>query len=232
MQTIHRYFVATCFVIAGLVAICTVAEADTALDDARKISWTATNLDALKRIFGDIATVNSLFLSLLPDADSQPTVGDYTLVDLRGDGNIQLVATVAFSRAFYNHLYIVSKEDDQFNASEIFTGGPTIPDLKSSIVDLNGNGQKELLLPRGLAPYAGAKPIPIITDVYAWNGKEYKAADNSYTSYYRDTVLPRLHAALDDLESGKGSQKNPETKKLLKEKYLKEIQAVTDIVGQ
>src|SRR5204863_6264577 len=135
-------------VAVGLGAICYGTEAGTVADAARAVRWTDNNMDALKRIFSDTATVNTFLLSFFPNSVPEPDVGEYELVDLHRDGKIQLVITFAYSRAFYNHLYIVSKEGGQFQTAEIFTGGPVITDLKSSIVDLNGDGQKQFLLPR------------------------------------------------------------------------------------
>lgn len=222
---------AVCFVAFGSAANCVNAGADPVIDNARTVSWTSNNIDTLKRIFADTTAVNAFFLSLFPDLDPEPKVGEYALVELHRDGKIQLVITVAFSRNFYNHLYIVGKEGEELQAFEVYRGDATISNLNSSIVDLDGDGRKQFLLPRYLAPYAGAKPVPIMTDVYAWNGRQYEMANASYKNYYRDTVLPRLHAALGRAEQGEET-KDPKAIKALKEKYLKEIEAVNAIVDR
>ncbi len=209
-----------------------VAQAATVVEQARAVHWTDNNMDALKRIFADTATVNTFLLSFFPNAVPEPDVGEYELVDLHRDGKIQLVITFAYSRAFYNHLYIVAREGGQFQTSEIFTGGAPIQNLKASIVDLNSDGTKQFLLPRYLAPHFGAaQPVPIMIDVYAWNGRQYEAANSSYKNFYRDSVLPRLRTSLDRVQHGQVT-KDQESEEILKEKYQKEIEAVNAVVGQ
>lgn len=230
MQKSRKYLV-TLFIFIGLFSVSVSAGADAVTDNAKSIAWTDNNLAGLNKVFKDTATVNAFIHSLQPDTDPQPNVGEFQLVDLHRDGKVELVVTVAFSRAFYNHIYVVSRNGDEFELAVISTGGPTVENLKSSIVDLNEDGRKQILVPRALAPYAGIEPIPVTIDVYAWNGSQYDAANAQFGNYYRNVVLPKLYAALDRIQKGQET-KDPETMNILKNKYQKEIQAVKETIGQ
>jgi hypothetical protein len=90
--------------------------------------------------------------------------------------------------------------------------GENIFDLKSHIVDLNGNGHKELLLPRRLAqPKFMVDPRPAIDDVYEWDGTGFRKANASFKNYYR-SLLPGLKAEHEAIVQGKKSWSTPHRK--------------------
>jgi hypothetical protein len=216
----------------GLMALCGISHAGTVADDARSVAWTTANVKALERVLPDRQVVGALVRSIYGDVAVEPNVGEFLFVDLHNDGHIALVATLDFSgRGFYTRLLIVTLDNGSFKTQEITTNGASLSDLKSRVVDLDSNGQKQFLVPRLLAPYSGATPVPTMTDVYAWNGMRYGAADNQYQDYYRNTVLPRLLAGLDGLEKGLGTAGDSQ-RQLLKAKYKAEIEAVNQVLGQ
>lgn len=218
------------------------------LEAAREADWTVQNISRLKQLFPDTSAVNA-FVRQLYGADAvQPNVGEYALVDLRHDGNIQLVVTIDFSgRGFYTTVYIVSKSGDKLRTHELNTDGADVTDLASRIVDLHHDGTKQIILPRRLGPYEGVSPVPIVPDVHKWDGQRLVKANSEFKDYYATVVLPRLKTALAELSqkrlsSGATNNANPKDKrcdeteakntKKLRDKYSREIDEVNKIVDQ
>ncbi len=224
----------TKYVLARLILLLTVGTCCAAAAEAQTVTvrWTAQNMDALKQIFSDKAGVEVFIRQMYGDVEVEPNVGDYTVIDLNGDGDVELVATLDFSgRAFYTTLMVVHQVNERFKSCEVSSGGANIGDLKSRIVDLRHNGTKQILVPRLLSPYAGASPTPVVTDVYKWSRNGCQRANAEFKDYYSNTVLPRLTAALIALSQGPNSA-SPATVAKLKDKYQKEIDEVQKIIGQ
>lgn len=216
----------------GILAVGNTASASI-IDAAREESWQTQNLRALKALFSDEASVGAfikeLNKELQPALVFEPTLCEYELTDLNHDGTIELVATLSPSRDFCNIILVVQNNNGIFETFEI-RGGGFVKDLKSRIVDLHRDGRKEILVPRLLAPYAGAKPIPIINDVYEWDGAGYRKANIFFKDYYR-SLLPRLQSELKAVRQGH-TKVDPAEKPLLEEKYEKEIEAINEILNQ
>lgn len=196
-----------------------------------KQAWQAQDAAQLRATLPNRDAVDSLVKELYGDTVVQPTVGEYEIANLNDDGTVELIVTVDFSgRGFYNTVNIISYANGKLHSDTIKSDGITITDLKSRIVDLNGDGMHELLVPRALAPYAGANPIPVIDDVYQWNGTGYAKADGNFKNYYRDKVMPRLNSAIDAISHGHSSA-NAQTNEMLKKKYNKELDEVSNILN-
>lgn len=229
-----EYFVRTVLV-GFLLGILVVggAVSNTLLEEARKLSWDTQNIEALKALFPNEASVESFLKEAKPDlAEIGTTVGEYEITDLKNDGKLEIVATIDSSgRAFYNTIYVVQKVNPEFQMIEIWAPGTNILDLKSRIVDLNHDGVKELLVPRLLtSPRFQTYPRAIIDDVYEWDGVGFRKADASFKDYYR-SLLPRLQSELDAVRQGRKLDV-PAHKALLEEKYEREIEEVNRILNE
>jgi hypothetical protein len=219
----------------GILAVGS-ASGTTMIDEARKRNWQTHNLESLKVLFSEKASVSAFIRDLnkelypaLLDVEFEPTLCEYELTDLNHDGTVELVATLSHSRAFCNTIFVIQNNNGVFQTFEI-RGGGFVKDLKSRIVDLNHDGVKELLVPRLLAPYDGATPIPIIDDVYEWDGAGYSKANDSFKDYYRN-LLPRLKSELEAVRQGEKLDV-PSDKALLEKKYEMEIKEVNNILSE
>ena len=167
------------------------------------IEWKASNAERLKAMFPNAAAVAALDRRTAPsdyDADSD-NIGDFRVVNLNNDGNLQVVCLVDVTgRAWYTEVIIFSQHSGTIVRSTISTGGANISSLDKRLVDLRHDGQKELLLPRWLGPYKGAaQPLATFTDVYRFDGQRALRVNQEFSDYYRKTELPRLHSELDAL---------------------------------
>jgi hypothetical protein len=164
------------------------------MDDARSESWQTENLEALNALFSNKASVSAFIKDLnnilqpqLLDIEFEPTLCEYQLTELNNDGKVEMVATLSHSRAFCNTILVVRSKNGLFETFEI-RGGGFVEDLKSRIVDINNDAVKELLVPRLLAPYDGANPIPIINDIYEWDGAGVRSFILTFLTSY-DNLL-------------------------------------------
>lgn len=172
---------------------------------ASQVSWSHVGLEELRGLFRNSASVKDFLHQIdtrggrmAPDIIAG--VKEYKLTDLAGDGWIELIAIVDVTgRAFFNNIVIVSSSPTGFVVREL--RGWDIGSLDSALIDLDGNGSLEILVPEPLESYRGAIARPAtIVEIYAWNGREYEKASGRFPSYYRDVVLPTLEHRLADVE--------------------------------
>jgi hypothetical protein len=203
--------------IARIVFVSVLAESATpallaatspATGTADTIEWTASNAERLKAMFPNAAAVAALDRRTAPsdhDADSD-NIGDFRVVNLNNDGNLQVVCLVDVTgRAWYTEVIIFSQHSGKIVRSIISTGGANIGSLDRRLVELHHDGQKQLLLPRWLGPYKGAQPLATFTDVYRFDGQRALRVNQEFSDYYRKTELPRLHSELDALTKSAGA---------------------------
>jgi hypothetical protein len=205
------------------------------LDDAAKLDWDARDAGALHKLFPDTGAVEAFLKEADPDFQIHdgPFVGDYAFVDIGAGGGLVLMATTGGTggRKIYNSTSIVRKVNSRLQVSAIHSPGISIRDLRSRIIDLNGDGTKEFLAPRLLAvPRSYADPRPIINDAYAWNGTRFSKASSSFKEYYR-AVLQQLQYEHDAIVRGQ-LKVAPLRKPLFEEKYTREIEAVEKILSR
>jgi hypothetical protein len=229
-----KYFVIT--VLAGLLlGILAVGSAvgSTLLDEAEKLSWDKQNIGALKALFPNATSVETFLKEAKPFlAVAEARVGEYEIADLNNNGDLELLATIDVSgRKIYSAVYVVHKFNNILKISELNASGDSIGNLKSCIVDLNGDGVKEFLLPRLLdyTKIGMATPRPIINDVYEWDGSEFRQANVSFKNYYR-SLLPGLKAEHEAIVHSKKLDV-PSQKALLEEKNKREIEEINKILN-
>lgn len=229
-----EYFIRTLLVglLLGTLAVGS-AVSDTLLNEAKRLSWDTQNVEALKALFANKASVETFLTEDKPDlAEIGMNAGEYEITDLNNDGGLEIVVTLDWTgRGLYNTIFIVQKINDKFQTAEIWAPGTNILELKSRIVDLNHDGLKELLVPRLLtSPQFGTDPRPIINDVYKWDGVGYSKADASFKDYYRG-LLHRLKSEHEAIVQGRKLDV-PSQKALLEEKYEREIEEVNKILKE
>ena len=212
------------------------AAATSVADAARAVAWNQSNSRRLYEIFHDSQAVAEFVNETLPAADQglEPLyVGEYRIVDLNNDGHLQLACTVDVTgRAFYTGLVVFSQQNGRIVRSDTSTGdGANLIDLGNSIVDINHDGRKEILVPRLLGPYTGSRPVGQVVDVYKFMGGQMVKADQEFSGYYRDTLLPHLRSKLANLMRHPERSGTAETARQDKMSVVqKEIGAVGDIV--
>ena len=228
MRAVNSFLILTALV--SVAALSSYAETSLR-DKAKSIPWTYNNADALKQLIPDNQSATTFVRLFFPDAALEPQVGEFGFVKLDNTEGLSYVASLDWSgRQFYTTILVIRKTDGNFTTQEIHTGGANVSHLFDSIVDLHGDGEKQILVPRLLGSYAGATPTPSVSDVYRWNGKQFEKANNKFKDYYVNTVLPQLESALTNLKRGP-STAGPETKQKLTETLETEISEVRKIIN-
>ncbi|MGB6603627.1 MAG: VCBS repeat-containing protein [Steroidobacteraceae bacterium] len=205
---------------------------------AGAIAWTPANSHRLYEIFHNNQTVAEFVNETLPTEDQglEPlSVGEYRIIDLNNDGHLQLVCTVDVTgRAFYTGLVVFSQQNGRIVRSDTSTGnGANLNDLGSSIVDINHDGRKEILVPRLLGPYSGSRPVGRVVDVFKVRNGQMVKANQEFSGYYRDTLLPQLKSKLDSLIQHPERSSNAETARQEKMSVVqKEIDAVEKLAAR
>jgi hypothetical protein len=189
--------------------------------------WNAAGRLELSRILADEKQFN-LILNYLYNSDFyQETVGEYQITDLNNDGIIEIVCTVDLSgRGFYNTLLIIRLEN-LILTKETLRGYQIT--LDRAIADPNSDGIKEIVIPNLLEDYEGSKPLARFYDVYSLINGKYAKVSSNFKSYYRDTILPEIRQALNDLSTD--FPNDPDTQEEWRAKYTKEIQAINNFLN-
>jgi hypothetical protein len=170
------------------------AQAATAVDPSA-YPWEsrpAQNVAATAWTNDDIAA----FLGTVTAAQAPLIVGDFRFASLIGDGSLQLVASVDYSgRRFFNTVLVVRRTATGYAVQKL----PALDaeSLAAAILDLDGDGRMELVLPMALTPYLGAGyPQAKWTAIYAWSGRLFVERTAAYAGYYREGVLAPLRQRL------------------------------------
>lgn len=172
----------------------------TDLDEAK---WDSSEAGRLNSIADLPKLVEALVNRLVPDADIDPVnVGEAVFTDIDGDGQLELLATLDSSgRAFFTSVITIRKSKGEYTYSEAFSNGISIQDLSNRLVDLNRDGQKELLVKQYIDQYEGAMRAPVETVIFEWNGSKFVDASNKFPGYYRSVVIPKLQTELKAAQS-------------------------------
>ena len=145
-------------------------------------------------------------------------VCEFRFADLRSSGNLSLIVSVAPGSWGCTKLYIFDKTPKGF---ELYSG-PVAHDLANSVLDMNHDGRHELVLWRGLAPFAmrsmfNTSGLRLGCDaewplVFTWTGNGYSEVGDQYKDYYRNylkSVEARLAAYSSELEPASAQTANP-----------------------
>jgi hypothetical protein len=140
------------------------------------------------------------FLSdhVIKDSDVvKAQVGDFEFEDINNDGVYELIVSHDFSgRGFINGIMIIYRTDGGFASQGIPSWNPdnySGHDFSREIIDLNGDGLKEIIAYQPITEYEGAvNPMAFWPSVYRWNGKGYIKADEEFSEFYKTGVIPKL----------------------------------------
>ena len=121
------------------------------IDAASAIGWTTENAAKLKAVFHDTNTVTALYNQTFSPgtvgALNPQAVGEYLIVDLSNDGQLELLCTAdASGRAFYTDLTVFSQQKGKIVRFDVSTHGANFVHLSSGLADLNHDGKREMLV--------------------------------------------------------------------------------------
>jgi hypothetical protein len=190
--------------IAVVVAILGCVEVVIAADIA-EMDWAQSNIDALRSFDKDavVRLVNQVAGNEdSGDAATRDNIGEIAWVDLAGDGRVELLVTVAGSRAFYNSLAVYMQDSSGKVSHQQQLTGWMISDLGKVVRDLDGDRRKELVIPIQFPPgaYWGAKPMAGWPVVYRLRNGTYVEASRDFPNFYDDEVLPQLQDRIKDTQ--------------------------------
>lgn len=185
-----KTFIAVVVLILGSVQVVLGA-------DIAEMDWTQSNIDALRSFDKDavVRLVNQVAGNEDPgDAATRDNIGEIAWADLAGDGRVELLVTVAGSRAFYNSLAVYMQDSSGKVSHHQQLTGWMISDLDKVVRDLDGDRHKELVIPIQFPPgaYWGAKPMAGWPVVYRLQNGKYVEASRDFPNFYDDEVLPQL----------------------------------------
>lgn len=217
----------------GLTAIATqVSAAQSIVDKVTGFEWTASNYNRLQALLTS-SSVTDLVNRQLGSAEVPATVGEFRLVDLNNEGKLELVCTADFSgRGFFTTVAVLSMRNGKVTASQVSTNGASMEGLDSHLVDLNHEGKQELLIPRLIDQYAGAKPVAMFTDVYKWQDGALVQSDKQFRNYYQEQRLPAVTAKIQDARAA--LTQNPVNARAAAEveALTKEAEAIKQLIAQ
>lgn len=155
--------------------------------------WSASNVSKLNKL-SDANVV--AFLNRVGGSENTPAalhpedIRGFRWVDLKGDGSFELVLLLQTGPNFAS-VGILSQETKGTVSSQSIPGEMSLND---GIKDLDGDGQKEIIVNSFLDPTGlrGANPTPVWPQVYRLKGEKFVPASKEFSSFYELDVLPRL----------------------------------------
>jgi hypothetical protein len=122
-----------------------------------------------------------------------PNILDYALLDLRGDGDVQLVCLLDYSgRGLSYYLVAVSKSGQQYRLDLLEAPGQ-LDKISNVAKDLNSDGKIEIIVDAPLTVGRDrSSPVPYFRHVYEYGDHGFTMADTRFRAYYRHTYLPSL----------------------------------------
>jgi hypothetical protein len=177
------------------------------LQDASAMPWKLRNAAALQaaafpsadRVAGFVKSViiSDPLRDTLDVESNSPAVMDYALVDLKGDGTIELVCRLDFSgRGLSYDLVAIARSPHGFHVALLESPGE-LGKISDTVLDINNDGKKEVLVSEALrAGRDRSTPVPHFTHVYRYEGGQFVQSDRQFKHYYRSIVLPLLASEL------------------------------------
>jgi hypothetical protein len=125
-------------------------------------------------------------------------VWEFEWVDLADDGKYAL-ALIGSSGPCCVDLLLYRQAASGKVSFQAFDGAGK---LRNTIRDLNGDGQKELVLYSYVATanYQGTTPQPRWPEVYRLKGSKYVESSRDFPNFYHDEVLPQLANEINDAQ--------------------------------
>ena len=211
---------------------------------AKKIQWSAASAEPLRALFSDAGIVKQFLNEIDSRGDASDPgvfagVQEHRIIDLDGDGSLELVALADVSgRAFFNNVIVVYHRVDPAEPEKpsetayqgfVLRGvhGIDFDGLDSVLNDIDKDGSREVVLPELLGPDSGPiMPRATVPEIYVWNGRDFEKASAKHRWYYRDVVLPALERELQNLQAdlpANDPRSQPAMRRALRAKYTREI---------
>jgi hypothetical protein len=167
------------------------------------VPWTEPNVDTL-RAFDKAAVVQFINRTSGREgtivAARESDLGDFAWIDAAGNGKYQLVVVMdANGRGFFNNLTIYSRDSSGKVSFQYIEGWGIGWDLSKVVRDLNGDGVKELIIPKQFFWFPTVA-TPSWPAVYRLQYGKYVEASRDFPNYYDTEVLPPLEEKIAKLE--------------------------------
>ncbi len=186
---IEKTFLALTFCLAQLLAMSIAATAASAPgDDLVKADWSVNAAHSLASNPPSLDAVQDFYDRATGVEEPWVKVCEFRFADLRDSGTLSLIVTADPGNADCGLTQIFDKAPIGF---DVYAGGGYAQDLAHSVLDLNHDGRRQLLLWSDLALYAkrslfhyglscGAE-WPLI---FVWTGNTYSDVSGQYKDYY------------------------------------------------
>jgi|ERR1700681_632001 len=127
-------------------------------------------------------------------------IGDFRKIDLDGDGQPELVASIDYSgRNFFNTLVVAFAAPAGTRIQTIDVWNMEM--LDGVFQDLDGDGLPEILVNERLTPYLGTIPYALWTSVRSLSAGGYVDSSSHFPTFYETRVLPRLATEISRLRN-------------------------------
>jgi len=157
-----------------------------------QLTWDKSNIAILRGL--NEAAIEK-FVDELSEGDVHKTVGEFSWVDLAGDGRYELVTTLDLSgRSFFDYLAVYERDNRGEVSVQWFSEETAIGKLSDVVRDLDGDGRMELIIPT-LFPsgaYGAGSVSGVWPAVYKLKNGSYVEASSEFGSFYDTEILPDL----------------------------------------
>ncbi|WP_028006555.1 hypothetical protein [Solimonas flava] len=136
---------------------------------ALRCSWTEAN-PAIRAALRSPADVARLIHAYWKDAREAATVGEFAMLDLDGDHQLELVATLdRHGRGLFSTLMVIARAGDSLYRTELSSNGPHLGGLRERILVEERDGAITLNLARRLPGCSRDEPASVITVTYRYD---------------------------------------------------------------
>lgn len=134
-----------------------------------RCSWDEAN-PAIRAALRSPADVARLIRAYWKDTREAATVGEFAMIDLDGDQQLELVATVdRRGRGLCSTLMVIARAGDHLYRTELSSDGPHLEGLRRRILVDEGKGAVTLNLARRLPGCGSNEPASVITVSYRYD---------------------------------------------------------------
>lgn len=136
---------------------------------ALRCSWADGNPDVRTELRSP-ADVGRLIRAYWKDGREAVTVGEFAMLDLDGDRQLELVATVdRHGRGHFSTLMVIARAGDSLYRTELSSNGPQLSGLRERILVKERDGAITLNLARRLPGCSRDEPAAVITVTYRYD---------------------------------------------------------------
>jgi hypothetical protein len=189
MSTIARIIVlATCL-------FCIWAECQSLYCQSDVIQYVNENITDMLAIESNAEAANILYKACRDSADAKSeyeqmgvSVREYKLIDLNQDGRLELVLTLNLHTTGGTAPVRVIFAGDAMSSCQKLRGYKPYGELNNAIVDLDQDGNMEIIMADWILEYQGTRPSVEWPVIYSLSGTTYLPEENRFIEYYRNLV--------------------------------------------